>query len=33
MGTGVKDCYMTVRTFNSVEKRTEEKNFSLDKTL
>ena len=32
-GTGIKDYYITVHTFNSVEKRTEEKNFSLDKTL
>lgn len=32
-GTGVKDYYIVVHTFNSVEKRTEEKNFSLDKTL
>ena len=32
-GTGIKDYYIVVHTFNSVEKRTEEKNFSLDKTL
>ena len=32
-GTGVKDYYIVVHTFNSVGKRTEENNFSLDKTL
>ena len=32
-GTGIKDYYITVNTVESVEKRTEEKNFSLDKTL
>ena len=32
-GTGIKDYYIAVHTFNSVEKRTEGKNFSLDKTL
>ena len=32
-GTGIKDYYIAVHTFNSVERRTEEKNFSLDKTL
>ena len=32
-GTGTKDYYIAVHTFNSVEKRTEGRNFSLDKTL
>ena len=32
-GTGIKDYYIAVHTFNSVERRTEEKSFSLDKTL
>ena len=32
-GTGIKDYYITVNTVESVEKRTEEKNFLLDKTL
>lgn len=32
-GTGIKDYYIAVHTFSSVEKRAEGNSFSLDKTL
>lgn len=32
-GTGIKDYYIVVHTFSSVEKRAEGNSFSLDKTL
>ena len=32
-GTGIKDYYIVVHGFSSVGKRTEEKNFPLDRTL